>query len=109
VQERSELILGLSEVLVERERKGRTVIDDIRGNILTLAVSSDAADWALVAELKTQPRGVRPMELLGALDPNLRLVRATRTHQWIDRDGERTEPLLAGVFTAAVPKASVTS
>ena len=47
----------------------------------------------LEAELATQPRGVRPGELLAALDPSVELGLVRRTHQWIERDGARWEPL----------------
>jgi len=108
VQERCERMMASSEVLVQRERKGRTVVDDIRGNILTLSTTPGAA-WSMVTELRTQPRGIRPMELLGALDPALRMVRATRTHQWIERDGSRREPLENGVFAVTNPLLGATS
>ena len=57
----------------------------------------------LAAELATQPRGLRPAELLTALSPDRELeeVRVRRTHQWISRaDGARDEPL-------ALPEAAV--
>jgi hypothetical protein len=36
---------------------------------------------------------VRPAELVTALGAGLFLARSRRTHQWIERDGERFEPL----------------
>jgi hypothetical protein len=54
----------------------------------------------LRAELATQPRGLRPAELLGALGPGLDEVRVRRTHQWIERDGARWEPLPLGATDA---------
>ena len=86
---------------VTRTRKGRDVREDVRGCILDLQLMgpggpdlSDAV-W-LEAELATQPRSIRPAEVLLALGPGLeeRLVR--RTHQWILRDGARLEPLAVG-------------
>ena len=57
----------------------------------------------LRAELATQPRGVRPGELLEGLGADLVLARACRTHQWIERDGARWEPLT----TSGQPPGSV--
>ncbi len=87
------------------------------------------------AELATQPRGVRPIELVRGLiavseaspkDPSVGatidggrttgtpvLDRACRTQQWIERDGIREEPLqrrgdppAAGRATHALERAS---
>lgn len=82
--------LAAPELVVSRERKGHTTEDDIRPAIKHLVLQ---AETQLVCELATQPRGVRPAELLVALgiEPTAGDVR--RTHQWIERDGERREPL----------------
>ena len=42
--------------------------------------------------MSTQPRGAKPGEVLAAIG-DLTDVRAQRTHQWIERDGARQEPL----------------
>jgi len=58
---------------IVRERKGREEHDDLRPSVLALAVSDEPgpapADRTvgLVAELATQPRGVRPAELARGL------------------------------------------
>jgi len=58
------------------------------------ATAVDSAEGSVVTcELLTQPRGVRPTELLAALDPALEPGRVCRTHQWIERGGARYEPL----------------
>jgi radical SAM-linked protein len=81
--------LAASALVVTRERKGQSTEDDIRPGILGL----EGDTRRLVCELATQPRGLRPAELLVALgvDPLSGSVR--RTHQWIERDGARWEPL----------------
>jgi hypothetical protein len=43
--------------------------------------------------MATHPRGVRPSDLVSALGTDVVLARACRTHQWIERDGARYEPL----------------
>jgi radical SAM-linked protein len=118
-------VLQLSSLTVTRERKGHAVTDDIRPAILHLAVGVPASPAAgetgppgaapqaeegeitagpppvqLRAELATQPRGLRPAELLAALGPGLEEVRVRRTHQWIERDGARWEPLPLGATDA---------
>ncbi len=90
-------LLGSPSIVVTRERKGQQVTDDIRPAILALDVlevlEPEGDGCRLACELATQPRGVRPVELLAALAPGLEAVRLCRTHQWISRDGAREEPL----------------
>ena len=49
-------------------------------------------DTTVEMELNTQPRSAKPGEVLAAIG-GLTDVRALRTHQWIERDGARLEPL----------------
>ena len=95
LEDRIQRALSASVLSVERERKGQTVTDDIRSNIESLQLSGTDL---IEAELLTQPRGIRPMELLRVIDPALALIRATRTHQWIDGPTGREEPLRAREF-----------
>jgi radical SAM-linked protein len=96
--------LAAPTIVLTRQRKGQDVTDDVRPAILSVDVLDEVeADdgrpcVSLVAELATQPRGLRPAELLAALSPTLDEVRVRRTNQWILRaDGARHEPL--GVVT----------
>jgi radical SAM-linked protein len=91
LQERVERLLAAPVLTVRRERKGRQTEDDIRPAILALSVTSP--NGRLRAELATQPRGVRPTDLVSALGTGVVPGRACRTHQWIERDGARFEPL----------------
>jgi len=90
---RVEQLLGAPSIIIRRERKGRTVEDDLRPSVRALSVVGGGAP-RLRAELASHPRGVRPRELLDGLGPDLELARACRTHQWIERDGARWEPLM---------------
>ena len=96
-----------SELLAQRERKGRLTIDNIRPAVHAVEVQGNITDGVrLIAELATQPRAVRPAELLAGLRPPLSLLRACRLHQWITTDaGERREPL--AVAEASVARAGV--
>ena len=124
-------LLAAPSVLIERERKGRQVHDDLRPSVLGLAVAdpepvadgdgngvmNGVFEGVMVADLATQPRGVRPVELIRGLiavaggsgdsastgpdsgGPPVGtpvLGRACRTQQWIERDGRREEPLDCG-------------
>jgi radical SAM-linked protein len=103
-----EALLAREQVLVTRERKGQAVHDDLRPAIVRLEVVGDH----LEAELSTQPRGVRPAELLAALeparpDPIIEGGRVCRTQQWIiTADGAKREPLPATSATHAEERAS---
>jgi radical SAM-linked protein len=106
-------LLAADAVPVVRERKGRTVSDDLRPAIGRVGlVGPDDADpddpgtpVVLDVELATHPRGVRPSELIDALAAftggPLDEGRVCRTHQWIVLDGARREPLPPGATRAA--------
>jgi len=88
-----ERVLDADSLPIQRERKGRDVVDDLRPSVLALTCAGpDAAGARLLAELGTRPRGVRPSELAQALGVELGIAR--RTCQWIERDGSRWEPLM---------------
>jgi radical SAM-linked protein len=118
-------MLAADHVLVTRERKGKPVSDDLRPAVVGMRVAHDLSHRpsgppVLEAELATQPRGVRPSELLAALStflPDrapapgsagadgartqpLDEGRVCRTHQWIVLDGARQEPLPPGATRA---------
>ena len=95
--------LSCQELLVERERKGRTVTEDIRPAVLAVEVEGNTKDGVrLIADLGTQPRAVRPPELLASLDPPLSALRVCRLHQWIATDAtERREPLAVADMSVA--------
>ena len=95
VRERVDEVLAAPQLVVNRERKGATVSDDIRPAILALNVLHTPDAAALVeAELATTNRGLRPAELASALGLDPAYVGLRRTHQWIERDGARIEPIV---------------
>jgi radical SAM-linked protein len=135
LEDRVARLLEATTVPITRERKGREASDDLRPSVLALAVG-DRSEWpfgggaggrvTLVADLATQPRGVRPVELVRGLiavsgpeegDPQAEmgagvtggvpaLDRACRTQQWIERHGIRREPLERRGDTAGVDRAA---
>lgn len=92
LEERIGRVLAAPSLIVQRERKGRPVEDDVRPAILALTMTPDD-NGRFRAELATHPRGVRPGDLLAAFGTDVVLARACRTHQWIWHDGARYEPL----------------
>jgi radical SAM-linked protein len=95
-------VLAADEIPLARERKGQVAVDDVRPYVEALAVvapTTTAGGVELAATLRTQPRGLRPAELVAALasttdgGPGIAPGRMTRTHQWMQRDGARQEPL----------------
>lgn len=81
-------------------RKGVQAEVDLRPALLSLAVLlpvviGDAArlHLELASAAGTGGRTVRPSEVVSALWPHLGAGRVRRVAQWIDRDGERREPL----------------
>ncbi|MBI2711177.1 MAG: DUF2344 domain-containing protein [Actinobacteria bacterium] len=116
-----ERLLGAKEARLRRERKGKAVTDDVRPAVLDLGVSGPGpsgaeATTSLLAHLATQPRGLRPGELVAALSScmptspagaatgagaGLAEVRVCRLSQWIERDGAREEPLPLPAATSA--------
>ena len=74
------------------------------GNTDGPAGPSDSDGFWLTGELACRPRSIRPSEVILALGPGLEERNPRRIHQWIWRDGARTEPLviegLAGTIGA---------
>ena len=63
--------LAAPELVLERERKGKAVTDDVRPYLLDLAVvGATDAGTQIDAHLATQPRGLRASELLAVIAPD---------------------------------------
>jgi hypothetical protein len=98
-------LLAAEELVVELERKGKQVREDLRPLILGLSFERQTdGSGVLHAELGTKPRSVRPLELLATFRLPPEPIRVIRTHQWITRDGERFEPI---GLTASLPHTEV--
>ena len=99
-------VLSREEIVVERERKGKPVVEDLRPHVLALGVTgtTETGIW-LSADLGTQPRALRPTELLAAVDPPLTARTVCRMNQWMSQGDDREEPLMAP--TVPAPSARV--
>ncbi|HVM39177.1 MAG TPA: TIGR03936 family radical SAM-associated protein [Acidimicrobiia bacterium] len=99
-------VLAAEELRAVRRRKGREVEEDLRPAIRTLLVVGATSEGVEVElEVSTQPRGVRPGEVLSVLGPGLVEARVLRTGQWIERDGSRFTPLEADMRSRAEVRA----
>ena len=98
-------VMALSSLPIVVERKGSPVELDARPAILALDLAPESAmapteavtplrpSSMLLTELATQPRSLRPAELVRALDPTWVEGGVLRTHQWTLVDGARLEPI----------------
>ena len=99
-------VLSREEIVVERERKGKPVVEDLRPHVLALDVTGTTETGIrLSADLGTQPRALRPTELLAAVDPPLTARTVCRMNQWMSQEDDREEPLMAP--TVPAPSARV--
>ena len=110
--------LAATELALTRERKGNTVTDDVRPAIRDLRVLGPVTEvvaplaprrsglgTALEAELATQPRALRPVELVAAIDPTWVVARVMRIHQWTQAGGARHEVVDLGPAATPPPHA----
>lgn len=106
IEVRLRQLLAADSIVITRARKGREVTEDIRPAILALRSIGETDDgvW-LECDLATQPRSLRPTELVAALGPDVEERNVCRTHQWIERDGARWEPLAAPLAAPDAPHA----
>ena len=90
----AEEILGSPEIIVERERKGKVVVEDLRKQVISIGVIGETdAGVRVQADLGTQPRTLRPSELLAASNPPIKARNVCRMNQWMLQGEERVEPL----------------
>jgi radical SAM-linked protein len=87
--------LARTELPIERERKGKPQVVDLRPAIQELTVEEVGADRALTLTmvLATRPASFRPEEVIDQLDPSWRRLRACRKHQWITDGDPWREPV----------------
>ncbi len=89
-------LLESSEHLLERTRKGKASVVDVRPAILELEVMGPTDTGVqLKALLATEGTSLRPSELVRVLAEDLEEGRVRRTHQFTMVDGKRCEPIEA--------------
>ncbi len=87
--------LAAPELPLERVRKGKTAITDVRPALLELEVAGPTGDGVeLSAHLAMSPVSLRPAELVDVLGiDGASEGRVRRTHQWMTIDEVRCEPV----------------
>ncbi len=90
-----EATLARGELPIERERKGKAQVVDLRPAIheLTVAEVGPERVVTLTAVLATRPASFRPEEVVDVLDPSWSLLRACRKNQWIIDGDTWREPV----------------
>lgn len=118
VAHRIEHVLAATELPLTRQRKGKTTTDDIRPAIRRMRVlgavepaphagpGASGTGTLINAELATRPTSLRPAELVAVLGPQWHEGRVRRIRQWIERDGERYDPLTVDARIADEARAS---
>ncbi len=113
-------VLAAETLPLERTRKGKITTDDIRPAIrrirvlgpvhrapeVTAGSGAPGPGTLIGVELATRPTSLRPAELVAVLGPNLHEGRVRRIRQWIERDGERYDPLTVDARIATEARAS---
>jgi radical SAM-linked protein len=95
-----ERALELPALPTSRRRKGREVEEDVRP-VIRRCELRETNPVSLEMELITQPRSAKPGDILAAIaratdfQDGMAEARVLRTHQWIEREGTRLEPLVA--------------
>ena len=80
---------------IQVERKGAQVPADIRPGVLSAELTDET-----VITCDLSAKGTRPGDFLRALGADPLEARILRTHQWIDHEGGRAEPLAPGAYFA---------
>ncbi|MAG50993.1 MAG: TIGR03936 family radical SAM-associated protein [Acidimicrobiales bacterium] len=97
-------VLDADEIIVERERKGKQVTDDVRPLVEALEVGrgrcgASGETVRVTAVLGTRPRALRPVELLEAMladpaagpHPPLSARTVCRMQQWMLRESQESQ------------------
>jgi radical SAM-linked protein len=118
LEDRVGSLLAARTVPILRERKGRQELDDLRPSVRVLqvtgaaeSVGGGARTVGLVAELGTQPRGVRPAELVRGLiavsapsfDPKAESLSAPSSQETAAHGGSPTGAAPGGSAAGAAP------
>ena len=89
---------------IQRERKGKIFIEDIRSQVHSIAIEEkNAVDFNIITELGTKPRVLRPTDLLRAMNPEIKMKNILRKEQLILQGNTRFEPLSFQKLDPAAP------
>ena len=89
-----ERVMAAPELPMERIRKGKPTVADVRPALLHLEVVGPTSDGVeLAAHLATESVSLRPAELVDLLGTDLIEGKVRRRKQWMIVDGARCEPV----------------
>jgi len=92
IEQTSAQLLAADEILLERERKGKTAVVNVRPAIVSIEIVGPTDNGvAIRVQLATEAVSLRPNEFVGLFDALEGRVR--RTHQWMIVDQARLEPI----------------
>jgi len=98
--ERLHALLAETSFEIEVERKGSSVLADIRPGVLAAELNDGQMNDESVITCDLSAKGTRPGDFLRALGADPLEARILRTQQWIDHEGGRAEPLAPGAYFA---------
>lgn len=96
-------VVAADELMLTRERKGKSRTDDVRPAVLDVAVAASdepQASTVVTAHLAAKPRALRPLELLDLENRPGTFVLGRRINQYIAPIGARRDPLAVGAAEA---------
>ncbi len=98
-----------TELPLERTRKGKTTVVDVRPAILELEILGPTDRGVrLAALLATESVSLRPAELVQLFGPDVEEGRVRRTHQFTSVEPTRNEPLGSSLVATGLPQGGVT-
>jgi len=87
---------------LERERKGKILIEDVRSQVHSIDITEEHVNGVtILTELGTKPRVLRPTDLLKRINSELRTICVLRKEQLTLQGNQRIEPLSIGLPPAA--------
>ncbi|MEZ5378750.1 MAG: TIGR03936 family radical SAM-associated protein [Acidimicrobiales bacterium] len=102
-------IIDATELPLERTRKGKVAVVDVRPAILELEIQGPTDRGVrLAAVLATESVSLRPAELVQLIGPDVEEGRVRRTHQWTSVEPERSEPIGRTLVTTGQPHGGAT-
>lgn len=102
-------IVDATELPLQRERKGKAAVIDVRPAILELEILGPTDHGVRLATLlATESVSLRPAELVQLFGPDVEEGRVRRTHQWTSVDPVRMEPIGSPLVATGHPRGGAT-
>lgn len=97
-----ENLFSSDSLIIERERKGKILVEDVRSQVHSMDITEEHIDGVtILTELGTKPRVLRPTDLLKRINSELRTIRVLRKEQLTLQGNQRIEPLSIELHPAA--------